>query len=114
MSLHDDLLEQAQHLATRDRTRPKQASLRRAVSTGYYALFHRIIAEATFNWKRAAYRDALARVFEHGRMKSACTRQAASSRRTADAAKISLGVVAEAFVKAQQKRHLADYDHSKA
>ncbi len=43
MSLHDDLLIQATHLATLETTRPKQASLRRAVSTAYYALFHFLI-----------------------------------------------------------------------
>jgi hypothetical protein len=43
MSLHADLLEQAEHLAQLDPTRPKQANLRRAVSSAYYALIH---------WKR--------------------------------------------------------------
>jgi hypothetical protein len=33
-----DLLEQAKHLANREKKRPRQASLRRAVSTAYYAL----------------------------------------------------------------------------
>jgi len=67
MAFGDDLLEQAQHLANRERKEPRQASLRRAVSTAYYALFHLLISEATLNWKRAEYRDALARVFEHGK-----------------------------------------------
>ena len=40
MSLATDLLEQADHLARRERKRPKQASLRRAVSAAYYGLFH--------------------------------------------------------------------------
>ena len=40
MSFPNDLLEQARHLANREPKRPKQASLRRAVSTAYYALFH--------------------------------------------------------------------------
>jgi hypothetical protein len=70
MAFVDDLLEQAQHLANRERKEPRQASLRRAISTAYYALFHLLISEATLNWKRVEYRDALARVFEHGNMKS--------------------------------------------
>jgi uncharacterized protein (UPF0332 family) len=41
----DDLLEQALHLANRERKGPRQASLRRAVSTAYYALFHLLISE---------------------------------------------------------------------
>lgn len=39
MSLHADLLKQARHLATKERRRPSQASLRRAISAAYYALF---------------------------------------------------------------------------
>jgi uncharacterized protein (UPF0332 family) len=35
-----DLLQQAYDLASKEETDPKQASLRRAVSTAYYALFH--------------------------------------------------------------------------
>jgi hypothetical protein len=34
VSLHKDLLDQAGHLAKREPKRPKQASLRRAVSVG--------------------------------------------------------------------------------
>src|SRR5712691_6919600 len=47
MSLHGDLLAQARSLLRREPRRPKQASLRRAVSTAYYALFHLLIHEAT-------------------------------------------------------------------
>lgn len=46
MSLHDDLLEQATQLARLDPRRPKQANLRRAVSSAYYALFHLLTEEA--------------------------------------------------------------------
>jgi hypothetical protein len=38
--MHDDLLEVADHLARRDPGRPKQVSLRRAIATAYYAVFH--------------------------------------------------------------------------
>ena len=55
--LHDDLLAQARHLATRERRRPKQASLRRAVSAAYYALFHYLI-------------DDVVRFFESGNAES--------------------------------------------
>ena len=37
MAFADDLLEQAYHLVRKDGQNPKQASLRRAVSTAYYA-----------------------------------------------------------------------------
>jgi len=46
LALHDDLLQQARFLANREPVHPRQASLRRAVSAAYYALFHALIAEA--------------------------------------------------------------------
>lgn len=39
------LKEQAYHLLNREPTRPRIVSLRRAVSTAYYALFHLVIDE---------------------------------------------------------------------
>jgi hypothetical protein len=58
----------AYHLAKREPKRPRGASLRRAVSTSYYALFHLSICEATRNWKRVGQPAALGRFFEHGKM----------------------------------------------
>jgi hypothetical protein len=56
MAYADDLLEVAQHLAKLDSTNPRQACLRRSVSTAYYALFHPLIAEAVVkafeSWRR--------------------------------------------------------------
>jgi hypothetical protein len=46
MTLHHGLLEQAQHLLRREKRRPRQASLRRAISTAYYALFHLLVFDA--------------------------------------------------------------------
>ena len=74
--LHDDLLEQSRALLDLDRTKPKQASLRRAISTAYYALFHLLIHEATSRMTlrgvdRTAHRRALSRAFDHGAMKKA-------------------------------------------
>jgi hypothetical protein len=74
MPFAEDLLEQAYHLARRERTKLKQASLRRAVSTAYYALFHLLIRDAVLNWKRNDQRAALARAFDHGPMKKASQR----------------------------------------
>ena len=50
MGLAEDLLRQADHLAAYERLNPSQASLRRAVSTAYYALFHLLIGEAALRW----------------------------------------------------------------
>ena len=58
MALASDLLEQAYHLACREPKRPRQASLRRAVSTSCYALFHLLISEATLNWRQSSQRAA--------------------------------------------------------
>jgi uncharacterized protein (UPF0332 family) len=117
----DHLLEQARHLAKREKKKPRQASLRRAVSTAYYALFHLLIHEATLNWRRAEQRALLARLFEHGKMK------AASERRRGEinaylksdppacpelACARNLHRVTDAFFIAQQERHRADYDNT--
>jgi uncharacterized protein (UPF0332 family) len=51
MALAEDLLEQARHLAKREPKRPKQASLRRAVSAAYYSLFHLLVSSAILQWK---------------------------------------------------------------
>jgi hypothetical protein len=45
-----------------------QATLRRAVSTAYYALFHFLVEEACANWTRPEQRHALARTFIHRHM----------------------------------------------
>jgi hypothetical protein len=70
MALADDLLEQAHHLAKREPKRPRQASLRRAVSTAYYSLFHLLISSAILQWKGVHQRSQMARGFERGPMKS--------------------------------------------
>jgi hypothetical protein len=85
--VYDDLLEQARIPAKLDVKKPKQANLRRAVSSAYYAVFHFLVHEACCaqigtQHAQAAYRHVLGRAFVHGHM----------------------------FVELQEKRHLADYD----
>src|SRR5215475_8615401 len=116
MGLPEDLLEQAQHLVSRERTRPRQASLRRALSTAYYALFHLLISEATQLWKRPQDRIELARVFEHIHMKTICVRTVDELNREFKklgrnglpdqqlAVKRNLHVVAETFVELYYQR----------
>jgi len=106
MAYHDELLEQATHLAGRDRTRPKQANLRRAVSTAYYALFHLLISEAVGYWRLKRQRSILARSFDHRKMRGVCNGCRSQM--------AELNGVTAAFVDLQQSRHLADYDNSKA
>ena len=123
MAFAADLLEQAAHLANREPRRPRQASLRRSVSTAYYALFHLLIDEATRNWNRPAQRALLARAFEHGRMKQACDKQVrelGTLMRTVPPPRPDQLAIAQrldqtctTFIQTQQQRHTADYDNSK-
>ena len=119
MPFANDLLEQAHHLANREPKRPKQASLRRAVSTAYYALFHLLSAETAKNWKRPAERNTVARMLDHGPMGKVCAskrdelnnhflkRPAAG--RALDILK-HLHLITNTFVLMLQHRHSADYD----
>lgn len=116
MAYHDDLLRQAVQLVHNEPRNPKQASLRRAVSTAYYALFHLLISEAAANWHRVNLRAALGRAFDHNIMKAASkriedTRQfpfAGEDPRVVG----GLKAVAKTFSQLQEKRHTADYDNT--
>jgi len=116
MAYHDDLLRQALYLVHKEPRNPKQASLRRGVSTAYYALFHLLIGEAVANWNVVSLRAALGRAFDHGIMKAA-------SNRIQDTRQFSftgedpgvvaaLRAVAKTFAQLQEKRHIADYDNT--
>ena len=124
MALADDLLTLAQdivdlHAGSLYYTAPPEANLRRAMSTAYYAIFHLLIYETSLNWNRESLRKMLARVFDHGKMKSASdnkiselnayfkTNPPASPERTAFE---NLRTVCNAFIEAQQRRHDADYN----
>ena len=80
MPFADDLLLDAYHLAQRGGKNPKQSSLRRAVSTAYYALFHLLIADFVLNWKRPDQRVRLGRMFEHRKMVQAASGHKATRR----------------------------------
>lgn len=113
MSFADDLLDQAYHLLNKDGNSPMQASLRRSVSTAYYALFHLLIDEAVGNWSVVHQRNRLARTFEHGSMKRVCDdRVKAFYGAGQPAADLQLKEVAESFSLLQAERHRADYDNS--
>jgi uncharacterized protein (UPF0332 family) len=117
LSFQDDLLEQADHLARWDSTRPKQASLHRAVSTAYYALFHLLVREATAVLvSDLKLRQLVPRAFDHSEMKRACIPFASGDlpahlkEVTTPPVPDDLKTVANAFIQLQQARHEADYN----
>jgi hypothetical protein len=112
MAYHDDLLNQALHLV---HSAPStQASLRRSVSSAYYAVFHLLIAEATSNWNNVALRAALGRAYDHGTMKTASNRllNTRDFPFTGEDPQVvaSLRFVALTFTQLQEDRHFADYN----
>lgn len=114
MPFANDLLEQARHLASREPKRPKQASLRRAVSSAYYALFHLQTTAAVSKWKPYRQRSALARAFDHSVMYQACKKTNDKNFAIPNAANVRhLKRLANIFMQLQQQRHAADYDNSK-
>lgn len=119
MSLSSDLLAQARTLIAKEPKRPKQASLRRAVSTAYYSLFHLLAEDAA----RAMFggadtsdlRMVVRRAFQHGTMKKMARGIAAGNPAETWKPLIAkpspeLRLVAETFVELQEGRHDADYD----
>lgn len=115
MAYHDDLLSQALQLI---HSLPStQASLRRAVSTAYYAVFHLLIAEAAANWNNVGLRPALGRAYDHGTMRAASnrlqdTREFPFAGQDPVAVK-SVRLIAGMFSQLQQDRHFADYNLTK-
>jgi hypothetical protein len=123
MSLANDLLTQARALATNEPGRPRQASLRRAVSAAYYALFHLLVEDAARQLSAAqpaGLRAKLQRAFTHTDMKNVCLQFGGVSGKAPQklqallSAQLSSGLVtvARAFVDLQEARHAADYDLS--
>ena len=121
MPFHADLLEQAGFLARREPRRPRQASLRRAISSAYYALFHMLASDATtlLPNQPAGLRQQARRVLSHSDMKSVCRQFSTGNiaNLTAETARLvvrhveaEISAVAKAFVDLQEARHRADYD----
>ena len=105
----------------REPTRPKQASLRRAVSTAYYALFHLIndsaVAVVAPNVTLET-NHRIRRWFDHAEMKKVCGRflpvrlTAPLLQLIGPEASPDLQTVALTFIVLQDARHSADYDLS--
>lgn len=121
MPLSDDLLEVARALARLDSGRPRQATLRRAVSTAYYGAFHSLLERVGREISSdAVIRSFVSRGVSHSGVRRSCASVAsgnwpvAVTRRVAAAALAPPGQqlkdAATAFLKLQQQRHAADYD----
>ncbi|HET6385539.1 MAG TPA: hypothetical protein VFJ58_19265 [Armatimonadota bacterium] len=122
------LLAVAHDLARLDPRRPRQASLRRAVSTAYYATFHLLIQTAVKSFigfgPRPTHREiseSVVRWFTHERLAEACRQFAGpvvpSKLRSvlpplarAEPTSAELQRVARIFLELQRVRHRADYD----
>ena len=111
MALSSDLIATACQLAQVHQRRPRQADLRRSISTAYYALFHEL-AELTagrlVGSTSAAQRStAWSRVYQdlnHLTAKKAC------SRPELQGCSQELAQFLAAFPRLQELRHQADYD----
>jgi hypothetical protein len=129
MAYADDLIEQAGALASVDPRRPKQASLRRAISAAYYAVFHEIVDRAVSTVLSGA--DAggpvgtrLCRTIQHAAVVKAAKWFASppadmpmvikTMRPGAPAVEAQLVSVCNSVIELQAERHRADYDLSLA
>jgi hypothetical protein len=107
--MHEDLLEIASHLAQLERGKPRQTSLRRAVSSAYYALFHalaKLCADKLVGFSKPW--DVYAPIYrslDHGKAKDVLKR--ISSHRGGGVA-----IIGQTFILLQERRHTADYDPS--
>jgi len=116
LTLYADLLEQASHLASREPKKPRQASLRRAVSAAYYSLFHLLLYEATHRFfpnEPEDLRARASRAFSHGEARTVCEMFSSGTGikdLTSDPLEPQLIDVAASFVQLQEARHQADYD----
>lgn len=114
----NQLLDVAAELArTPHRGAPRQANLRRSVSTAYYALFHCMVGAATdllagVNARGTRRHLAIYRSFEHGRMADVCQKVSKGNICNEADVRFNIGIqeCAAAFVELQEARHVADYD----
>lgn len=127
-SLVDDLLDQADHLASLDPRKPKQISLRRAVSTAYYAVFHQVADDTvacvlSAGDARSEIGSRLRRTIQHGSVKIASewflpVKNKPGTTRLPEALSPlvsgpvapQLVAVCRRFVELQVERHHADYN----
>lgn len=122
MDLIDDFFSHAMWLAAPgEPSDTEQIDFRRAVSAAYYAVFHLLTVTAAESWAVGRERHRFARLFEHGKLKTASlalpgklkerlgNSASLDDQKTAD----KLADIAKEFVALQQDRNSADYDNSR-
>ena len=134
MSLSTELLSQARHLASNEPRRPRQASIRRSISTAYYALFH-FLGEESARFlvgggpANKPLRDLGRRAIAHAKLKDVCTEFEKPTPRSSllkpfwdtanrhDPHRIvgdsDLATICRALRDLQELRHVADYDFAR-
>lgn len=121
-ALHQDLLHLARRVARMDPRRPRQVSLRCALSRAYYALFHFLVDQSSRHLagstgERERRRRVLARAYAHGEMLAVCD-AFSRGRFPTLIGRLNpnlvvpqpIQVLAGVFRQLQLQRHLADYD----
>jgi len=111
VALSSDLIATARQLANVHQRRPRQADLRRSISTSYYALFHglaeltagRLVGSTGATQKSAAWMR-VHRNLNHLTAKKAC------SRPELQGCSQGLAQFLASFPRLQELRHQADYD----
>ncbi|MCY4184248.1 MAG: hypothetical protein OXC82_02555 [Rhodobacteraceae bacterium] len=106
-----DLISTARRLVGKGRGKPRQADLKRALSTTYYALFHALCRNCAdcFVGRTSGSRDEKAweqayRAVEHG-----FVRNQFRNKLIRDSFPEEIQDLASIFVELQRKRHQADY-----
>ncbi len=117
----NELLRQAWRLTEVTEFGPSDADMRRAVSAGYYAVFHAFAAAAANQAvpnNNAALQAIVRRTISHAQLKRACNLFIQPLDRQPDAVRLLLDdhgwtelvALARALPELQEARHRADYD----
>ena len=118
MNLPRRLLELSQALVSLEARRPRQATLRRAISTAYYSLFHLLVSDYTALFSTdSTIQAAIGRTVNHRDLFSVARDFSLTPLRLPEALKAKgivatpeLLIVVQAFISLQDERHDADYD----
>jgi len=105
--MHDDLVDIAQRLATLEEGKPRRTSLRRAISSAYYGLFHALAAlcanQLVGYSKHWDFYGPIYRTLDHGKAKDVL-------RRISNSRGSTIAFIGQTFILLQERRHTADYD----